>query len=258
MLGWNWPSEGGIQFNNVVAAYTMQSEPILKGIAFRVEPGQRIGICGRSGSGKSSLIATLFRLTEITSGSIIIDGIDISTLPRNEVRLRLNALAQQPFLLPGSIRDNIDPMGEHDYDSIVEVLHLVGLWDAFEDIPGGLDATMPNNLLSHGQKQLLCLARTMMRRSSILVLDEATSSVDVETEALIQRLIDKRFKGHTIIAVAHRLDTILNFDRVAVVDSGRMMEWGEPWELLQRDTMFRRLYMDMKGIRDEGENACLE
>lgn len=248
---WHWPSEGGIQFNNVVASYTVQSSPVLNGISFKVEPGQRIGICGRSGSGKSSLLATLFRMTEITSGSIIIEGIDISTLPRNEVRLRLNALPQQPFLLPGTIRDNIDPTGKHDYNSIVAALYQVGLWDVFDDIPGGLDANMPSNLLSHGQQQLLCLARAMMRSSSILVLDEATSSVDLETEALMQELINKWFKHHTVIAVAHRLDTILNYDRVAVMDDGHLLEWDEPQKLLQTDSIFRRLYRNMKGLKED-------
>lgn len=256
---WHWPLEGGIEFNNVTASYAVQSSPVLNGISLRVEPGQRIGICGRSGSGKSSLLSTLFRMTEITSGSIIIDGVDISTLPRNEVRLRLNALPQQPFLLPGTIRDNVDPTGQHDYNSIVAALYQVGLWDILDDIPGGLDATMPRNLLSHGQQQLLCLARSMMRSSSILVLDEATSSVDLETEALMQDLIDKWFQHHTIIAVAHRLDTILNYDRVAVMDGGRLVEWDDPRELLQKESIFRRLYLDMKGMRDtSGEDIGVE
>lgn len=250
---WNWPAYGGIEFNDVVASYDIQSEPVLKGISFKIKPGQRIGICGRSGSGKSTLLATLFRMTEITRGNIIIDGIDISTLSRNDVRLQLNALPQQPFLLPGTLRDNVDPFGENTYDAIVEVLHLVGLWDVFADLPGGLDAPMPANLLSHGQKQLLCLARAMMRPSSILVLDEATASVDLDTEALMQRLIEQRFHNHTIIAVAHRLNTILNYDYVGVVDAGYMVEWDQPQALLQRDSMFKRLVSDSHG--DTGSHS---
>lgn len=252
---WHWPSEGAIEFNDVAASYTIPASPVLHGVSFKISPGQRIGICGRSGSGKSSLLATLFRMTEITSGSIIIDGIDISTLPRNEVRLRLNALPQQPFCLPGTVRDNIDPTGQHDHNSIVAALYQVGLWDVFDKIPGSLDATMPTNMLSHGQQQLLCLSRAMMRSSSILVLDEATSSVDLETEALMKELIDKWFQHHTIIAVAHRLDTILNYDRVAVMDSGRLVEWDDPQELLQKDSIFRSLYLDMKGRREDRDKG---
>ncbi len=250
-LVWNWPVHGGIEFKDVFASYDIQAEPVLKGISLKIQPGQRIGICGRSGSGKSSLLATIFRMTEITHGSIIIDGVDISTISRNDVRLRLNALPQQPFLLPGTLRDNVDPLGENDYDSIVEVLHHVGLSDIVMDLPDGLDSILPTNLLSHGQKQLLCLARAMLRDSSILVLDEATSSVDLETEGLMQRLIAKRFRNHTIIAVAHRLNTILDYDYVGVVDAGRVVEWDEPHKLLQRDSMFRRLVSDSNGIRED-------
>ncbi|TVY84949.1 ABC transporter FUM19 [Lachnellula suecica] len=256
-LEWNWPAHGDIEFNNVIASYDDTLEPVIKGISFKIYPGQRIGICGRSGSGKSSLLAALFRMIEPVHGSIIVDGIDISSIPRNDVRLRLNALPQEPFLLPGTIRDNIDPLGENP-DSIEQALHLVGLSDLILDLPNGLDSQMPANMLSHGQKQLVCLARAMLRDSSILVLDEATSSVDLETEGLMQRIIDKRFRNHTIIAVAHRLNTILDYDYVGVMDNGHMVEWGSPRKLLQKDSIFRRLLSDSKGLGEmEGNDSSV-
>ncbi|KAK8931524.1 hypothetical protein H634G_04061 [Metarhizium anisopliae BRIP 53293] len=144
---------------------------------------------------------------------------------------------------------NVDPTGDNDDASIIQALEKVGLWKMLcIDEVGGLDGKLPQDLLSHGQRQLMCLARAMMRRSSILVLDEATAAVDSETEALIQHIIQERFESYTIIAVAHRLDTIREFDRVAVMDAGSIVEWGDPVTLLRRESAFRTLYNDMKGI----------
>lgn len=239
----------GIIFNEVTSSYTKFSKPVLNNVSIWIEPGQRIGVCGRSGSGKSSLLASLLRMTHIQSGSIVIDGIDISNLTPEQVRLRFNTLPQQPFLLHGTIRENIDPLDEHEFDAIVEALDLVGLRDLLLTdlgLEGGLDAPMPINVLSHGQSQLLCLARALVRRdrSDVLILDEATASVDAGTEALMQQLIADKFRGKTIIAVAHRLNTIIDYDRIAVLDDGVLVEWDRPSTLLQQDSYFRRLYKD--------------
>ncbi|KAK1754461.1 P-loop containing nucleoside triphosphate hydrolase protein [Echria macrotheca] len=252
----DWPARGGIEFDNVVASYHEDgSDPVLKGISFQIQPGQRIGICGRTGSGKSTLVSTLFRMMELSGGRILIDGVDTATIPREEIRSRIIALPQETYLLPGSVRFNIDPFGENSDDAIIEALREVGLWDIFAPLPGGLDAPMQADLVSHGQRQLLCLARAVMRRSTILALDEATAAVDVETDAMVQKIVRERFKTHTVIAVAHRLDTIMDFDRLAVMDAGRLVEWDEPAKLLEGDTLFRRLYRDMKGLKADGNQS---
>lgn len=242
----NWPANGLVEYRSVAASYNKDDGPILKDVSFKIKPGQHIGICGRTGSGKSSLVASIFRMVELDSGSIHVDGVDISTIPRQAVRGGLIALPQDAYLLPGTVRFNVDPIGDNDDLEIIKALEEVGLWKLLSE--KGLDAELPRNLLSHGQRQLVCLARAMMRKSSVLVLDEATASVDSETEALIQRIIQERFKNHTVIAVAHRLDTIRDFDYVAVMDSGVLVEWDEPYNLMARDSAFQRLYNDMKGV----------
>ncbi|KJZ69268.1 hypothetical protein HIM_05427 [Hirsutella minnesotensis 3608] len=154
-------------------------------------------------------------------------------------------------LVPGTVRFNIDPLGDSTDLAIINALKEVGLWEILsKGEVGGLDAPMPEHLLSHGQRQLVCLARAIMRRASVLVLDEATAVMDGETESLIKCIIAKHFSSHTIIAIAHRLDTILDYNRVAVIDDGRLVEWDGPRTLLQRDSAFKRLYNDMKDLPD--------
>ncbi|EHA25711.1 hypothetical protein ASPNIDRAFT_190013 [Aspergillus niger ATCC 1015] len=282
-VGPNWPERGELVFDAVVASYSSSVEPVLKGISLRIEPGQRVGVCGRSGSGKSSLVATLFRMLEMDAGRILVDGVDLASVSRDLVRERIIALPQDACLLPGSVRFNLDPREERGEEEIVDVLREVGLWEVLLEMveaeekkdevqeriaaPGDtpppvpiknsdvLNAPMPTTAISHGQRQLICLARAALRRSTILVLDEPTAAVDVETDAMMQRIIRSRFASHTIITVAHRLDTIMDFDRIAVIDAGRLAEWGTPKQLVTGDTLFRRLYRDMHGEEDEDE-AC--
>ncbi|EAT78337.2 hypothetical protein SNOG_14100 [Parastagonospora nodorum SN15] len=250
-----WPRNGAISFNSVTASYAPHSQPILQGINLHIRSGQRVGIVGRSGSGKSSLVACLCRMMNLHSGNITIDGVDTSTLSPEDIRLSLNVLPQRPFLIPGTLRDNVDPLGQASNDDVVEALHLVRLWEpVFQDLPDGIDSPMPGQMLSHGQKQLLCLARALIRarHSPVLVLDEATSSVDLETEQRMQELIDQQFKSKTVIAIAHRLDTILDFDAVVVMDGGRIAEWGKPRSLLTRDSLFNSLYRETVPISPTG------
>jgi ATP-binding cassette subfamily C (CFTR/MRP) protein 1 len=207
-----------------------------------IKAGEKIGIVGRTGSGKTSLVTSLFRLLDLQSGSIRVDGVDIASLPRQEVRQRIVAVPQLPFLLKGSVRLNVDPYGAATDTSIVEALQSVQLMTLVEE-HGGLDADVDDLNLSGGQMQLFCLARAMLRSSTILVLDEATSSVDAKTDEMMQRLIRRKFATHTIIAVAHRLETIMDFDRVAVLDGGRLLEFDNPYALLERDgSAFGKLY----------------
>jgi len=239
----SWPENGNIEIRNVNAAYTQDGVPVVKNLSMSIRAGEKIGICGRSGSGKSSLITTLFRMLELQTpeSSIIIDGIDITTISRQRVRVALNAIPQEPYFLKGSIRFNADPRSLQSDAAIISAIRKVELWDLIH-AKGGLDADLDAEFFSHGQRQLFCLARALLRKSKILILDEATSSVDVATDALMQRVIREEFRECTILAVAHRLNTILDFDRIAVLGGGELKEFDRPEVLLGRRSMFRELY----------------
>lgn len=239
----NWPTHGAVEFRNVSASYTANSNLVIRNLNMSVAAGQKIGICGRSGSGKSSLITLLFRMLEVTpDSSITIDGIDITTLPRQEVRSRLNAIPQEPFFTKSSVRSNADPTHQHPDAAIVLALEKVSLWRLVRD-RGGLDTVLDAEYFSHGQRQLFCLARAILRKSKVVVLDEATSSVDALADELMQRVIREEFADCTVLAVAHRLDTILDFDRVALLAAGELVEFDEPRRLLGRGSRFRELYL---------------
>jgi ABC-type multidrug transport system fused ATPase/permease subunit len=238
----NWPSGGAIEFKNVSASYTVGGDLVIKDISLSIAQGEKLGICGRSGSGKSSLITTIFRMLELTpSSSITIDGIDITTLPRQLVRSRLNAIPQEPFFIKGTIRANADPYGLHPDTSIISAIQKVHLWPLVHS-KGGLDAELDAEFFSHGQRQLFCLGRAILRKSKVVVLDEVTSSVDRKTDELMQRLIREEFGDCTILAVAHRLDTILDFGRIALLADGELREVDTPAALLGRDSLFKELY----------------
>ncbi|KAK3322938.1 P-loop containing nucleoside triphosphate hydrolase protein [Apodospora peruviana] len=248
----NWPANGAIEFENLSASYN-GDDLVLKSVSLSIRPGEKIGICGRTGSGKTSLIMSLFRIVDPSSGTIRVDGIDIATLPRQEVRQRIVGVPQHAFLLKGSVRLNADPIGAATDEAIVSALQCVQIMDAVNRA-GGLDADIDSLNLSSGQRQLFCLARAMLRPSTILVLDEATSSIDSKTEEVMQRLIRKKFSSHTIIAVAHRLETIMDFDKVAVLDAGRLVEFDSPYALLDvPGSAFGRLYS--QSMADEDDDA---
>ena len=181
------------------------------------------------------------RLVDIEAGSITIDGVDLSTLPRELIRSRLITIPQDPFILSGTVRLNADPAGSVEDPSIINALNKVHLWEAVQ-ARGGLDAQMSSQPLSQGQQQLFCLARALLQKSTILLLDEATSNVDLETDQIMQKVIREQFSRHTIITVAHRLDTILDSDKVAVMEGGRVVEFESPEELLNRPSAFKELY----------------
>ncbi|KAG4438100.1 hypothetical protein IFR05_006421 [Cadophora sp. M221] len=239
----NWPSKGVIRIRNLTAAYTAMGTPILKDVSLHIKAGEKIGICGRSGSGKSSLLMTLFRMLEIDSeSSVIVDGIDVTTIPRQIVRSRFNAIPQDPFFMKGSIRFNASPESTHSDEVIITALKKVRLWSVVA-AKGGLDTELEAETFSHGQRQLFCLARAILRKGKVVMMDELSSSIDVETDKLIQKVIREEFAGATVIVVAHRLETIMDFDRVVVVSAGRIVEVGEPRGLLEkREGLFRELY----------------
>lgn len=239
----DWPQSGNIVFNNVSASYTPDASPVVKNLSLSIAAGAKVGICGRSGSGKSSLITSLSRMLELAPGSsILIDEVDVSTLPRQRVRQALNAIPQEPFFMKGTIRTNVDPRALHSNEAIIAAVKKVELWNLVE-AKGGLNADLDTDFFSHGQRQLFCLARAILRKSKIVVLDEVTSNVDPHTDALMQSVIRQEFANCTIIAVAHRLDTILDFDEVVVLHEGVLVESGRPQDLLKmKSGWFSTLY----------------
>ncbi|EMT60451.1 Multidrug resistance-associated protein 1 [Fusarium odoratissimum] len=243
-----WPDKGAIQIHNLTASYGDGDGEVIKAldaVSLEIKGGEKVGICGRTGSGKSSIFLALLRLLDSTSGSIIIDGISLSSVPRETIRSRLITLTQDQFVLPGTVRHNVDPLGIYSDVEIKEALRLVELYDSIER-HGGLDASFDQDTLSHGQKQLFFLARTVLRKNDgrIVLLDEATSShsVDQKTEETIKAVIESEFKDHTVVFITHRLDTIIDFDRVIVMDKGCVVEVGEPKSLLASDAKFKALW----------------
>ncbi|KAE8369715.1 hypothetical protein BDV27DRAFT_152796 [Aspergillus caelatus] len=236
------PETGAIEIDRVSVKYANGANA-LSDVTIKISPGQKIGLCGRTGSGKSSLILSLLRLVDICEGTIVIDGVDIGTISREQIRERLVSIPQDPFILSSTIRNNADPMRTATDEEIILALQRIGIWNTLES-RGGLDAVLLDHPLSQGQQQLFCLARAILRRpdSRILILDEATSSVDSDTDAAMQKVIKEVFAGCTIISVAHRLNTIMDSDMVALLDGGKLVEFDSPGSLLARDSIFRRMY----------------
>ncbi|KAK6075818.1 ABC transporter [Seiridium cupressi] len=237
----NWPSSGAIRFSNLVASHSPDGHPVLKDISLDVKAGDRVAICGRSGGGKTSLVLSLLQMTSIQSGSVEIDGIEISSLAPVELRQCINVVPQDPVLMPGSVRFNLDPYGSASEDEIIKALEKVRLWSRIEAL-GGLDSELDNASWSAGERQLLCLARAMVRKSRLLLLDEATSSVDPQTEILMQDVIATGFPNCTVLSVMHRLNTIRRFDKVIVLHEGEIVDYDEPNTLLAKESRLLEMY----------------
>ncbi|KAL6795285.1 P-loop containing nucleoside triphosphate hydrolase protein [Trichoderma sp. SZMC 28012] len=231
----NWPDKGHVVIQALEASYDENNGiKALDGVTLDLKPGDKTAIVGRTGSGKSSLLLALLRLLDPSSGTLSIDSVLLSTIPRETIRSRIITVSQDQFVLPGTIRHNIDPSASYTDNAIVEALRAVDLWTVI-DSRGGLDATFEEDMLSHGQKQLFFLARAVLKKDcgKVVLLDEASSSLDKETEQMVRTTINTHFKSHTVISIAHHLETILDFDRVVVMDKGRVVEVGPPRELLQ-------------------------
>ncbi|XP_043688809.1 ABC transporter C family member 2-like [Telopea speciosissima] len=229
-----WPSSGSIKFEDVVLRYRPELPPVLHGLSFMISPSEKVGIVGRTGAGKSSMLNALFRIVELERGRILIDGCDIAKFGLTDLRKVLGIIPQSPVLFSGTVRFNLDPFTEHNDADLWEALERAHLKDVIRRNSLGLDAEVSEagENFSVGQRQLLSLARALLRRSKILVLDEATAAVDVRTDALIQKTIRDEFKSCTMLVIAHRLNTIIDCDRVLLLDAGQVLEFDSPEHLL--------------------------
>ncbi|QYT05697.1 MRP-type ABC transporter [Trichoderma simmonsii] len=265
----SWPEKGEIVFDNVEMRYRENLPLVLKGLSIHIKGGERIGIVGRTGAGKSSIMSTLFRLVEISRGSISIDGINIATIGLFDLRSRLAIIPQDPTLFQGTVRSNLDPFHEHTDLELWSALRQADLVPADANMEDRktdpsrihLDSVVEEDGLnfSLGQRQLMALARALVRGSQIIVCDEATSSVDMETDDKIQRTMATGFKGKTLLCIAHRLRTIIGYDRICVMDAGQIAELASPLDLWKMEGGIFRSMCDRSGIRVEDiESAKLE
>ncbi|KAF8205910.1 P-loop containing nucleoside triphosphate hydrolase protein [Mycena galopus ATCC 62051] len=248
-------AEGTVVFENVRLQYGEDLPPAVNGVSFRASPGLKIGVCGRSGSGKSSLIMALFRAVDpsLMSGRIRVNGIDTQTLPLANLRDSMSLVAQTPFTWYASVRANLDPNGKCSDQDIWLTLERIGMSNAISELPDKLETVLEDGgSLSSGQRQLLCLARILLRKTSIVVLDEASSSLDVDTDKKIREVIRTDLASATVIAVAHRIETIVDFDLILVMEDGLLVESGSPKTLLLRpESKFAQLASSQGSSRDE-------
>ncbi|WPK25507.1 hypothetical protein PUMCH_002824 [Australozyma saopauloensis] len=255
-----WPFTGYIQFNDVSMRYRPNLPLVLKDLNFGVYPGEKLGICGRTGAGKSSIMTGLYRLSELESGSITIDGLDISQMGLKDLRSKLLIIPQEPVLFKGTIRKNLDPFKQYSDDVLWDSLRRCGLipdqevlervkqtrllgcnYDTLHKYHLDQIVDDDGSNFSLGERQLIALARSLVRSSKVLILDEATASVDYATDAKIQQTISKEFSQSTILCIAHRLKTILHYDRILVMDQGRVAEKGTPWVLYKLNGLFKQM-----------------
>lgn len=244
----SWHADASIKVCNLVVGYDPSTRPAIRAVNFSVAPGQRLGIVGRTGSGKTSLMNALARFINPSEGQILINGVDISTVKIKRLRETIMLIPQDPFLFLGTLRSNVDPSGTAADDRVLDVLRRVNLIppsadDHHDTIPGTfadleMDIQARGVNISYGQRQLICLARALLIKCPILVLDEATSGVDDATDTAVQRVIRQEFSHATILVVAHRILTVADFDRILVMSDGEVAEFGPPAALLARRDMF--------------------
>ncbi|GAX75363.1 hypothetical protein CEUSTIGMA_g2807.t1 [Chlamydomonas eustigma] len=241
----SWPSEGSIVAENLQVRYRPELDLVLNNLSFTVKGMDKVGVCGRTGCGKSTLFMALYRIVEPCGGCILIDGVDITSIGLNDLRCRLSLVPQDPVIFSGTIRSNLDPFQQAPSDTAIwESLERAGMDGFVKQLQGGLNSSIQEGgaNVSVGQRQLLCMARALLRKSKILVLDEATSNVDNATDALIQRTIRTAFEQCTVLTIAHRLHTIMDSDAILVLDAGQLMEYDAPKQLLKNpSSVFRKL-----------------
>lgn len=226
--------KGRIEFQNVSLKYNFKNLFILKQVSFKIEPGEKIGIVGRTGAGKSSLISVFFRLFHF-EGNVFIDGINTRKISLQNLRSKISIITQEPILFSCTIRKNLDPFEEYQDSQLWEVLRDVELKKLVSELPSGLSTKVSEGGVnfSVGQRQLLCLARAILKMNKILILDEVTANVDLKTDDLIQQTLRQKFKNCTVLTIAHRLDTVVDSDRIMVIDEGCIREFDTPAKLLE-------------------------
>ncbi|RHN40835.1 putative xenobiotic-transporting ATPase [Medicago truncatula] len=240
----NWPIAGKVEINDLKIRYRPDGPLVLHGITCTFEVGHKIGIVGRTGSGKSTLISALFRLVEPSGGNIIIDGVDISSIGLHDLRSRFGIIPQDPTLFTGTVRYNLDPLSQYSDQEIWEVLGKCQLREVVQEKDEGLNSSVveDGSNWSMGQRQLFCLGRALLRRSRILVLDEATASVDNSTDYILLKTIRTEFADCTVITVAHRIPTVMDCTMVLSINDGKLVEYDEPTNLMKREeSLFRKL-----------------
>ena len=250
-----WPSEGSIRFENYSVQYRPETEIVLKNLNFEIRPKEKIGIVGRTGSGKSTIALCLFRILEAKEGNIYIDDVDISQIGLKKLRSNITIIPQDPTLMEGSLKFNIDPLNNHTELEIESVMREIGFWYICErnleenknkpDNEKGLNMIITENggNISIGERQLICITRAILRKSKIIVMDEATASIDVNTENIIQKAISNLLNDSTILTIAHRIKTVINSDRILVLDNGEVVEFDKPKTLLEnKNSMFYEFY----------------
>jgi ABC-type multidrug transport system fused ATPase/permease subunit len=230
-----WPSAGAITVRGLQMRYRPELDLVLDGVSLDIKGGEKIGVVGRTGAGKSSLMVAMFRLVEAAGGSISIDGIDISKVGLQDLRSRMAIIPQDPVLYSGSLRANLDPFNQYTDEEVWFALDRAYMRKAVEALDAKLDAPVTENgdNFSVGQRCQICLARALLRKAKVLILDEATASIDMETDALIQQTIRSDFKDCTILTIAHRLNTVVDYDRVLVLSFGKVKEFDTPANLLR-------------------------
>lgn len=251
----SWPHEGVIVFDNVNFSYSLDGPLVLKHLTALIKSREKVGIVGRTGAGKSSLISALFRLSE-PEGKIWIDKILTTEIGLHDLRKKMSIIPQEPVLFTGTMRKNLDPFNEHSDEELWKALEEVQLKEAIEDLPGKMDTELAESgsNFSVGQRQLVCLARAILKKNRILIIDEATANVDPRTDELIQQKIREKFAQCTVLTIAHRLNTIIDSDKIMVLDSGRLREYDEPYVLLQNpESLFYKMVQQL----GKGEAAAL-
>nr|AAQ10411.1 ATP-binding cassette protein C4 [Rattus norvegicus] len=250
-----WPHEGVIVFDNVNFTYSLDGPLVLKHLTALIKSREKVGIVGRTGAGKSSLISALFRLSE-PEGKIWIDKILTTEIGLHDLRKKMSIIPQEPVLFTGTMRKNLDPFNEHSDEELWKALEEVQLKEAIEDLPGKMDTELAESgsNFSVGQRQLVCLARAILKKNRILIIDEATANVDPRTDELIQQKIREKFAQCTVLTIAHRLNTIIDSDKIMVLDSGRLREYDGPYVLLQNpESLFYKMVQQL----GKGEAAAL-
>ncbi|XP_064609513.1 ATP-binding cassette sub-family C member 5-like [Liolophura sinensis] len=252
----DWPRSGDVTFNEVCMAYDTNKKLVLKNVSFSVISGQSIGIIGRTGAGKSSLGTALFRLVELSSGSILIDGVDIAQLSLHQLRSRLSVIPQEPVLFAGSLRRNLDPINTCTDEDIWTALEKSQLKEKVYHLPGQLEYYVENNgeNFSVGERQLICMTRALLRNAPIVLLDEATASVDTETDSKIQLMLKEAFWDRTVLIIAHRLNTVQHCHKILVMDAGTVHEFDTPQNLMNQPNSLYRTMLSGSIARKTGRD----